>query len=80
MDLHGDLFLGASPRASLSILKTSKATAALRGRDFVTPDDIQFVSYPVLNHRIILTPEREMEGYTTREVIQDILKTIEVPR
>ncbi len=77
---HGDLYLGASPRASLSMLKTAKATAALRGRDFVIPDDIQFVSYPVLNHRIILTPEREMEGYTTREVIQDIIKTIEVPR
>ena len=77
---NGDLFLGASPRASLSILKTSKALAAIAGRDFVTPDDIRQVAYPVLNHRIILTPEREMEGYTTREVVDDILKKLDVPR
>mgnify|MGYP000346387691 CR=1 FL=1 len=77
---NGDLFLGASPRASLAILKMSKAVAALYGRDFVTPDDIQYVAYPVLNHRIILTPEREMEGYETREVIRDIIKKMEVPR
>ena len=77
---HGDLFLGASPRASLAILKGSKAMAALRGRDFVTPDDIQFVAYPVLNHRIIMTPEREMEGYEAKDVIQDIIHSIEVPR
>lgn len=77
---NGDLFLGASPRASLAILKASKAIAAMNGRDFVTPDDIQYVAYPVLNHRIILSPEREMEGYDTRDVIQDIVKKIEVPR
>ena len=77
---NGDLFLGASPRASLAILKTSKAVAALNGRDFVTPDDVQYVAYHVLNHRIILTPEREMEGYSTREVIEEIVKKIEVPR
>ncbi|MEL7124292.1 MAG: MoxR family ATPase, partial [Bacteroidota bacterium] len=66
---NGDLFLGASPRASLAILKTSKAIAAMNGRDFVTPDDIQYVAYPVLNHRIILTPEREMEGYDSKDII-----------
>ncbi len=77
---NGDLFLGASPRASLAILKTSKAIAAMNGRDFVTPDDIQYVAYPVLNHRIILTPEREMEGYDAKDVIEDIIKKIEVPR
>ena len=77
---HADLFLGASPRASLAILKMSKAVAALSGRDFVTPDDIQYVAYPVLNHRIILTPEREMEGFTTRDVIREIVERIEVPR
>jgi MoxR-like ATPase len=77
---NGDLFLGASPRASLAIMKASKAIAAMRGRDFVTPDDIQYVAYPVLNHRIILTPEREMEGYETKDVIGEILKNIEVPR
>lgn len=76
----GDLFLGASPRASLAILKTAKAMAAMASRDFVTPEDIQYVAYPVLNHRIILTPEREMEGVDTKSVIQDIVKKIEVPR
>jgi len=77
---HGDLFLGASPRASLAILRSAKALAAIRGRDFVTPDDIQFVSYPVLNHRIILTPEREMEGMEVEDVIREIIQKIEVPR
>jgi MoxR-like ATPase len=77
---HTDLFLGASPRASLSIMKAAKAAAALIGRNFVTPDDIRMVSYPVLNHRIILTPEREMEGLTTKEVIDEIVKGVEVPR
>lgn len=77
---HPDLFLGASPRASLAILKTSKAIAAMRGRDFVTPDDIRYMAYPVLNHRIILTPEREMEGYVVRDVINEIVKNVEVPR
>jgi MoxR-like ATPase len=61
-------------------MKTAKAAAAISGRDFVTPDDIRYVSFPVLNHRVILTPEREMEGYTTRDVIDDIVKKIEVPR
>lgn len=77
---HPDLYLGASPRASLAILRLSKAVAALSGRDFVTPDDIQQVAFPVLNHRIILTPEREMEGFGARDVVTDILKGIEVPR
>lgn len=77
---HGDLFLGASPRASLAVMKMAKSIAAMAQRDFVTPDDIQYAAYPVLNHRIILTPEREMEGYTTEEVIRDIIQKIEVPR
>lgn len=77
---NADLFLGASPRASLALMKTAKAVAAMDGRNFVTPDDIRYVSFPVLNHRVILTPEREMEGYTTREVLDDIVKKIEVPR
>lgn len=77
---NGDLFLGASPRASLAIMRMAKAMAALYGRDFVTPDDIQYVAYPVLNHRIILTPEREMEGVDTREVVREIIQKMEVPR
>ena len=77
---HADLFLGASPRASLAIMQTSKAYAAMNGRDFVTPDDIRFVASPVLNHRIILTPEREMEGLQIEDVIEEIIAGIEVPR
>jgi len=77
---NADLYLGASPRASLALMKAAKAVAAMSGRDFVTPDDIRFVAYPVLNHRIILTPEREMEGVDAKDVVDDILKKIEVPR
>ncbi|MCB9196848.1 MAG: MoxR family ATPase [Flavobacteriales bacterium] len=78
--VHGKIYLGASPRASLSMLKSSKAMAAMRGRDFVVPDDIQFVAYHVMNHRIILTPEAEMEGMDPELVLQEILKKVEVPR
>jgi MoxR-like ATPase len=78
--VNGDLFLGASPRASLSILRTAKAFAAMQGRDFVTPDDIRRVSVPVLNHRIVLSHEREMEGHTVEEIIDNITKEIEIPR
>ncbi len=76
----GDLFLGASPRASLSILKASKAVAAIKGRSFVIPDDIKNIAYAVLNHRIILNPEREIEGVETIDVINNIIHKIEVPR
>ncbi|MEZ5028715.1 MAG: MoxR family ATPase [Ferruginibacter sp.] len=74
------LYLGASPRASLAILRSAKANAAIKGRDFVTPEDIIEMALPVLRHRIILTPEKEMEGLTTDELIELILKEIEVPR
>ncbi len=77
---HGKVYLGGSPRASLSMLKASKALAAIRGRDFVTPEDIQFVAKHVLNHRLILTPEAEMEGVKPEEVVADIIQNIEVPR
>jgi MoxR-like ATPase len=77
---HGKIYLGASPRASLAILKSSKAVAAIRGRSFVTPDDIQFVAPHVLSHRLILTPDAEMEGTSTKEVVEDIIQEIEVPR
>lgn len=77
---HGKIYLGGSPRASLSILKASKAIASVRGRDFVTPEDIQFVAPHVLNHRLILTPEAEMEGLSPEDVIIEIVQTIEVPR
>ena len=74
------LYLGASPRASIAILNASKAMAAIGGRDFVTPEDIREVTPAVLRHRIILTPEREMEGIQPGEVIQEIIRKIEVPR
>src|SRR5918993_1300406 len=74
------LYLGASPRASLAILRASKAFAAIQGRDFVTPEDIKEMAAPVLRHRIILTPEKEMEGLTPDDLIDSILKAIEVPR
>jgi MoxR-like ATPase len=77
---HGKLFLGASPRASLAMLRAAKAIAAIRGRDFVTPEDIRFVTIPVLNHRLILTPEAEMEGFSSEEIIKEIVESIEVPR
>jgi len=74
------LFLGASPRASVAILNSSKAYAALHGRDFVTPEDIKLVALPVLRHRVILTPDKEMEGITADEVVVQIINKIEVPR
>jgi MoxR-like ATPase len=77
---HRSLFLGASPRSSIGILNGAKAIAAIRGRDFITPDDVLFVVKPVLRHRIILTPEKEMEGITTDDVIQEITSGIEIPR
>ena len=77
---HADIYLGASPRASLAILKTSKAMAAINGRNFVTPDDIKTVALHVLNHRIILNPERDLEGLESEEVINAIIQSIEIPR
>ena len=77
---NANLYLGASPRASIAIMDASKALAAINGRDFVTPDDIKKVAIPILGHRVILTPEREMEGFTPEKVIKQIMETIEIPR
>ena len=74
------LYLGASPRASIAILNASKALAVLNGRDFVTPEDIKTVAVPVLNHRIIVQPDKEMEGTTAKQVILQIVESIEIPR
>jgi MoxR-like ATPase len=76
----GALMLGASPRASLAILAAARAQAAIQGRDFVTPEDVQAVAPHVLRHRIQLTPEREMEGLTPDQVLQLLIRQIEVPR
>ncbi len=74
------LYLGASPRASIAILKSSKAFAAMSGRDFVTPEDIKRAAIPVLHHRVIVTPEREMEGVSSKQIIKQIIETVEIPR
>ncbi|OUJ75665.1 magnesium chelatase [Hymenobacter crusticola] len=77
---HKALYLGASPRASLALLNGAKALSALRGRDFVTPEDVQFLAPAVLRHRILLTPEREMEGVSPDDVVKQIIQQLEVPR
>ncbi|MDQ7949827.1 MAG: MoxR family ATPase [Pedobacter sp.] len=77
---HKSLYLGASPRASLALVNGAKAIAAMAGRDFITPDDIVKVAAPVLAHRIMLSPEKEMEGITTADIVAQIIKKIEVPR
>lgn len=77
---HKSIYLGASPRASLAIMNASKATAAMMGRDFVTPEDILSVVPPVLRHRIILAPDKEMEGITEDDVIKQIIQGMDVPR
>jgi len=76
---HPSLFLGASPRASIDLLRASKSYAAIRGRDFITPDDIQYLLRPVIEHRIQLTPEAELQGITIEEVSQQIVQQVEVP-
>ena len=77
---HKSIFLGASPRASVAVLNAAKAIAGMHGRDFVTPDDIVYVLHPVLRHRIVLTPEKEMEGVSPDEVIRQMIQQIEIPR
>lgn len=77
---HPSLYLGASPRASINILKVSKAYAAIQGRDFVIPEDIKTVMVPVLIHRIYLTPEKEMEGVSETQIIADIINSVPIPR
>lgn len=77
---NGDLLLGASPRASLAILRASKAIAAMNGRDFVTPDDVKYVAGPVLNHRVIVSADREMEGIEAEDIIREVIEGLEIPR
>jgi len=77
---NSNLVLGASPRASIAILEASKAFAAIQGRDFITPEDVKSVIYPIIGHRVMLTPEREMEGFSNRTIIQQIIDSVEIPR
>jgi MoxR-like ATPase len=77
---HESILVGAGPRATQSLIMAARARAALSGRDFVTPDDIKEMTPPVLEHRLILRPEFEIEGLTVAEVTQRILQQIAVPR
>lgn len=77
---HPSIYLGASPRASVAIMVTAKAFAAMNGRDFITPEDVKYMAAPVMRHRIILTPESEMEGISADEIIKEIVSKVEVPR
>ncbi len=77
---HKSIYLGASPRASIGILQASKALAAMNGRDFVVPEDILYVAPAVLRHRLVLAPEKEMEGGTADDVIRDLIQSAEIPR
>lgn len=74
------VYLGASPRAAVAMLNASKAYAMLSGRDFVTPEDIKFVTPNILQHRLLLTAEAEMEGYTALKVAQKLIDKVEVPK
>lgn len=75
-----NLSLGASPRASIALLEASKAFAALQGRDFVTPEDVKYVASPILGHRVQLTPEKEMEGFSPEYIIRQLVESVEIPR
>jgi MoxR-like ATPase len=74
------LSLGASPRAAIGLLSVSKAIAALEGRDYLIPDDVKQAVGPVLRHRVVLKPEADLEGVTADQVLQDIVRAVEVPR
>ena len=76
---HPSLYLGASPRASIDLLKASKSFAAINGRDFITPEDVQYLLRPVVEHRMLLTPEAELQGITVQEVTQEIIRQVQVP-
>jgi MoxR-like ATPase len=77
---HGALYLGGSPRASIAIMNGAKAFAAMGGRDFVIPEDIKEIAPSVLKHRIILTPEKEMEGLSPEDIVSLIIQSVEIPR
>jgi len=78
--IHESVLVGAGPRATQALILASRAYAAIEGRDFVTPDDIKYLASPVIEHRLILRPDYEIEGLSVREVIADILKKVSVPR
>jgi len=77
---HRAVALGASPRAGIALLRCSKALAALRGKRYITPDEVQTLSAPALRHRLILTPESEIEGSDKDELIAAVVQSVPVPR
>ena len=72
--------MGASPRASIAILDAAKSNAAVNRRDFVIPEDIKQIAHTILGHRVVMVPEKEMEGFTTQHIIQQIIDRVEIPR
>ena len=77
---HQSVLVGAGPRATQALILASRTYAAINGRDFITPDDIKTMALPVLEHRLILRPEYELEGLSLKEVVEEILKKVAVPR
>lgn len=77
---HPSLYLGASPRASIDLMNASRAFAAIQGRDYTTPEDIQYLLRPVIEHRVVLTPEAELQGVTLEEISRQIIQQVEVPK
>ena len=76
---HEDLTLGASPRGSIALFRGSQAMAALRGRDYVLPDDVKFIVAPIIAHRLILSPESRLRKVTAEQVVEDVVSEIAVP-
>jgi len=76
---HNQVLVGSSPRGSQALLKTSRAAAAMRGRDFVTPDDVKSIANLAVAHRLILKPEHQIKGVNTEDIIKEILRTVPVP-
>jgi MoxR-like ATPase len=74
------LSLGASPRAAVSLMVFAKAIAALDGREYLIPDDVKQAALPVLRHRIVVKPEADLEGITPDQVVQDVVRAVEVPK
>jgi MoxR-like ATPase len=76
---HANIYLGASPRGSLALFRTSQALAAIRGRGYVIPDDVKLLAKPTLAHRIIVTPAARVRAITSTVILEEILQTVPVP-
>jgi MoxR-like ATPase len=76
---HESVYLGASPRGSISLYKAGQALASFQGRDFVLPDDIKKVAEPVLSHRMVIKPSARLHNHTPAQVIKEVLDSVEIP-